>query len=133
MTAAAQTLLRALEKAQFKEERADSLNGKPARLLSFELGQDKIAEKDRKYVKSFEGQMDVWIDTDGTPLASKTHMHASGRAFLVVSFDVDNGEDYVYAMAGERLVAVRKEVRRKNAGGGDKSEERTVHTLQLRP
>jgi hypothetical protein len=132
MTSAAQTLLRALEKAKFQSERADTLNGKPARMLSFELGPDKIAEKDRKYVKNFDGKLEVWIDADGTPLASKTHQHASGRAFLVVSFEVDNDEDYLYAMVGERLVAVRKEVRNKNSGAGDKSEQRTVHTLQLR-
>ncbi len=132
MTAAAQTLLRALEKAQFKGERADSYDGKPARLLSFELGMDKIAEKDRKYVKSFEGKLEVWVDADGTPLASKTHMHARGSAFLVLNVEVDSDEDYVYTQAGERLLAVRKEVRNKNSGAGDKSEQRTTHTLTLR-
>jgi hypothetical protein len=132
MTAAAQTLLRALEKAQFKSERNDTWSGKPARVLTFDLGVDKIAEKDRKYVKSFEGRLEVWLDADGTPLASKAHMHAKGSAFLVLSVDVDNDEDYVYAMAGERLVAVRKEVRTKSSGSGDKSEQRTTHTLTLR-
>ncbi len=75
----------------------------------------------------------MWVDADGTPLASKTHMHAKGSAFLVLSFEVDNDEDYVYTLAGERLLAVRKEVRNKSTGAGDKSEQRTTHTLTLRP
>ncbi len=132
MTWASQTLLRNLEKAILKGEKTDTYNGKPARLLSFELGQDKVAEKDRKYVKKFDGRLEVWIDADGVPMASKSHVSVSARAFLVVSFDIENEEDAAYTLAGDRLLMTRKESRNKGSGAGEKNEGKTVRTLSLR-
>ena len=65
-------------------------------------------------------------------LASKAHMHAKGGAFVVLSIELDNDEDYVYTLAGDRLVALRKEARLKSNGTGGKNEQRTTHTLTLR-
>lgn len=124
-------LLRAIEKANFKSEKADTYNGKPARLLSFELSIDKLTEKERKYMKKFDGSLDVWIAEDGTPLASRKKQAVSGRAYVVISFEFKNDEDWVYGLVGDRLVGLRKETRNSGSGMGEKSDVKVVKTVQV--
>ena len=131
MLSAASSLSRSLEKAIFKAEKADTYNGKPARHLSFDLTLDKLSEKDRKYVKKFEGALEVWISEDGTPVASRSSQTVSGRAYVVVSFEFKNEEDHVYSVVGDRLVATKKESRTSGSGMGEKGEGRSVKTLQV--
>jgi hypothetical protein len=131
MISAAGSLSRSLEKAIFKSEKADVYNGKPARLLNFELSIDKLSEKDRKYLKKFEGSMDVWIAEDGTPYASRSSQSVSGRAFVVVTFEVKKDEEWVYGLVGDRLVALRKENRDSGSGMGEKGEGKVTKTLQV--
>jgi hypothetical protein len=132
MVSAVGNLSRALEKAIFKSEKADaSYNGKPARLLSFEIPVEKLSEKDRKYVKKFEGSLEVWIGQDGIPLASRMHQAISGRAFVVISFETKNEEELVYGVSGDRLVVTKKESKNSGSGAGEKGEMRVVKTLQV--
>lgn len=130
---AAPTLSHLLDKVTFKSERAESWNGKSARVLNFDLGLATVAEKDRKYVTRHEGSLDVWIAADGTPLASRSHMSVSGRAYVVVSFDGISDEDVVYAAVGDRVLVVRKEQRSNSSGAGEHNESRTTRTLTLLP
>ena len=131
MLSAASSLSRSLDKAIFKAEKPDTYNGKPVRHLSFDLTLDKLSEKDRKYVKKFEGALDVWIAEDGTPVASRSSQTVSGRAYVVVSFEFKNEEDHVYSVVGDRLVATKKETRTSGSGMGEKGEGRAVKTLQV--
>lgn len=133
MISAAGTLARALEKAAFKSEKTESYQGKPARVLNYELGLDTLGDRDRKYVKDFDGRLTIWIGADGVPLASRMSEDVHGRAFLVVSFDAKNEEQNVYALSGDRLLTVRRESKSTSAGAGEKGEERVVKTLQLQP
>lgn len=131
MLFAASSLSRIMEKANYKGERNDSYNGKPARVVSFELSMDKLPERDRKYMKKYEGSLDVWIASDGTPLLSRSSQNIHGRAFLVVSFDIKNEEEWVYGVIGDRLVAVKKENKNSGSGMGEKGEGKVVKTLQI--
>ena len=131
MLFAASGLSRSLEKAIFKSEKIDVFNGRPARQLNFELTQEKLSEKDRKYLKKFEGALDVWIAEDGTPLGSRSSQSVSGRAYVVVSFEFKNEEEWVYAVVGDRLIALRKESRNSGSGMGEKGEGKAVKTLQV--
>lgn len=131
MISAASTLARSLEKAVFKSEKMDNYNGKPARLLNFELSIDKLSQKERKYMKKFDGSIDVWIAADGTPLASRSSQAVSGRAFVLISFEMKNEEEWVYALVGDRLIATRKESKNSGSGMGEKGEGKTVKTLQV--
>ncbi|MES2104410.1 MAG: hypothetical protein V4634_10350 [Pseudomonadota bacterium] len=133
MTSAAYALSLALEKLAFKSERAETWNGKAARLLSFDASLDKQDEKDKKYVKKFEGTMEIWIAADGTPLASRSRTNISGRALVVISFEVINNEDHVFSLVGDRLVTLRKETYNSGSGAGEKGEGRIIKTLQLQP
>lgn len=127
LSAAAVTLQRAIERATFVGEKASTWNGRPARLLSFSRSIDSLAARDRKYVKEFEAGLEVWVAADGTPLASRRHEKAAGRAFVVVSFDSFDEEDTTYAVASDRLVATKREAHRRSSGAGEK-DERTVTT-----
>lgn len=131
MISAAGSLSRAMDKAVFRSEKTDSYNGKPARLLNFEMSLDKMSEKDRKYIKKFEGNLDIWIAADGTPLAARRHQNVGWRAFMVVSGENTNDDEYVYGLVGDRLVVTRKEVRNSGSGAGEKGESKIVKTLQL--
>ena len=131
MLSAASSLSRTLGKAIFKAEKLDTYNGKPARHLSFDLTLEKLSEKDRKYVKKFEGVLDVWIAEDGTPVASRSSQTVSGRAYVVVNFEFKNEEDHVYSVVGDRLVSTKKETRTSGSGMGEKGEGRAVKTLQV--
>lgn len=130
MTSAAPALSRSLDEAQFKAEKPDSWNGKPARLLTFSIPLDKLPSDQRKYVKDFDAVLSVWVAADGTPLASQTHVAVKGRAFVVVSFDAVDQRDTTYAVLGDRLVALRAESRSTSNGAGEHGEQRVVKTLQ---
>ena len=131
MISAASSLSHMLEKTSFLSEKADVYQGKPARVLSFAQGIDALSDRDRKYVKEFDGRLTIWIAADGTPLASRVTQNVYGRAFIVVTFEAKNEESSVYALAGGRLVAVRKESRNTASGAGEKSDFKLVKTLQL--
>ncbi|MGK5022906.1 hypothetical protein [Janthinobacterium sp. LB2P10] len=131
MVSAAGALSREIDEAVFSGEKVDSYKGKPARLLSFTLSLDKVPEKDRKYVKKFDGGIDVWIAADGTPLASEFHVDLSGRAFVVVSFTQKSDETRQYGVNGDRLLLLRKESKNATSGAGEKVESKIIKTLQL--
>jgi hypothetical protein len=133
MISAAGALSRMLERGAYKGEKADTYQGKPARLLSWEMGADTLSDRDRKYVKDFEGKFSVWIAADGTPLASRMVQNVHGRAFMVVSFDAKYEDTSVYGLAGERLVTLRRETINNSAGMGEKGEDKVTKTLQLQP
>lgn len=131
MVSAAGALSRELDEAVFSGEKMDSYKGKPARKLSFSLSIDKVPEKDRKYVKKFDGGIDVWIAADGTPLGSSFRVDVSGRAFVVVSFAQKTDETRQYGVSGDHLLLLRKESRHAISGAGEKVETKLVKTLQL--
>ena len=130
MLSAAEGLTRQLERSSFKSEKMASYSGKAARQLSFSVPVTTLSDRDRKYVKEFDGKLDIWIDADGTPLGSHLNVRASGRAFVVVSFDYKHEEQCVYTRAGDRLLVARKESQSSNAGAGERSEDRIIKTLQ---
>jgi hypothetical protein len=131
MISAAGNLSRSLEKTNFKGEKTDTYNGKPARVLNFEITIDKLSEKERKYVKKFEGSIDVWIAADGTPLGSRSAQTMHGRAFLVVTYDQKNEEESVYGLSGDRLIVLKFESKSAGAGMGEKGETKKTKTLQV--
>lgn len=133
MISASSNMLRALEKHVFKSEKIENYNGKPARLLSFDFPLEKLPEDARKYVKKFDGSLDIWIAADGTPLASRSTQNMSGRAFVVVSFENKVESESVYTQLGDRLLTVRKETKNSSSGMGEKGETKVVKTLQVQP
>lgn len=131
LTSAAASLARAIERGVFKGERADTYQDKPARALSFEMPITTLSDRERKYAKKFSSQLDVWIGADGTPLASRARVSASGRAFIVIGFEFGSDEDSVYGLSDGRLVTLRRESRSRFSGPGERDERKVVTTLQV--
>jgi hypothetical protein len=131
LTSAAASLVRTIERGQFKGERADSYQGKSARVLTFDMPISTLSTRDRKYAKTFTSVLDVWIGADGMPLASRLRQAMSGRAFVVVTFEARQDEDSVYSLVGDRLLAVHKEARSHAAGAGERDERKVVTALSI--
>ncbi len=82
-------------------------------------------------MKKFESNFEVWIAADGTPLASRAAQKVEGRAFIVISFEAKNEEEWVYGTVGDRLIALRRESKNVGAGMGERGESKTIKTLQV--
>lgn len=133
MMSSSAAILRVADKAAFKGERAEAYNGKPARVLTFELPVESLNERDRKYTKNFDSTVDVWIGADGTPLASRARQVIRGRAFVVISFESLYEEQFVYGVNGDRLLTLRRESKFGASGAGERDERKIVRTLQVLP
>jgi len=133
LTGAADSLLRQIQRSTFRSEKAEAWNGKPARVLSFDLGLPKMAARQQKYVKHHEGTLTVWVGADGLPLAAHSTQTVSGRAMVVISFEMKQDEDLTYALVGERLVATRRITHNSGSGAGEHSDERSEWQLQATP
>ncbi|UUZ51246.1 hypothetical protein LP420_18105 [Massilia sp. B-10] len=86
--------------------------------------------------EKFSSLLDVWIAPDGTPLASRARVSATGRAFIVIGFAFGSEEDSVFGVADERLVTLRKETRTHFSGPGRARRAQSRHdpaAEELRP
>ena len=126
----AEELLRTLEQAQLVEEKNETWQGKPARLLHFKLV-PKMSKQEQKYVKEFEATAKVWIGVDGLPLAAETQTRVKGRVMLVISFEQQQKEDFRFTRIGNRLVVLRHTQENSGSGGGEHGQSKTVVTLTL--
>lgn len=127
MTRAAEGLARQIQRSTFKGERMDSWQGKPAKVLSFHVP----LRKPNKYVKSFSQVLDIWVATDGTPLASRIKQTVSGRAMMVVSFESSATEEAQYGVVGDRLVALKRSFMGGGSGMGEKGRQQRWFALDL--
>lgn len=119
----------ALERYTFLSEQEDTFDGKPARLLSFSLPMEKIDKKYRKYVKKYHHRFTVWIDDNGTPLASATTETGSGRVFLVIGFQFQNTVSTTYQQQSSRLIGIRREVKEETWGAAMQAQRHFTSTV----
>lgn len=131
MLSAVNALQRQIEEASFKGEKSEAYNGKAARLLTFEFGMERLPASAKKYIKNFESRLEIWINTDGTPLASRLVEHGNGRAFIVVSFQQATEEHNIYQVLGDRLLIVRRESKTQSSGAGERADTKVIKTLQV--
>jgi hypothetical protein len=127
---AAAGFLRTLEQAEFIEEKADSWEGQPARLLVMKLPPPQNPQA-RKYLKEWNGTAKVWVGPGGLPLAAEMRRHQKGRALLVVSFEGDDNEDMRYAAVGGRLVILRHTKEGGGSGAGQSNHDTSLTTVRL--
>ncbi|MEP6504050.1 MAG: hypothetical protein ABJD97_12010, partial [Betaproteobacteria bacterium] len=131
LTSLAPVLQREIDDAAFKGESADNWNGRPARRLVFEGSVESLPEQDRKYVREFKSVLSVWIGADGAPLASTRHLEVSGRAFVVITYELRSDQQRTFALVGDRLVALTDEEKGHARGAGETQDYRTERSLQV--
>lgn len=122
-------LTRKLEQATLKEDKADTLDGKPARLLVFEVPLNASA-KDRASMKEYTGTLKVWTDDAGVPLAIDQEQVFSGRRMLI-SFNGSSSETATLQKVDERLVVVEQKRGQTFSGFGQMSDSTTSTTLTI--
>lgn len=122
-------LTRKLEQATLKEDKADTLDGKPARLLVFEIPLNAPA-KDRESMKEYSGTLTVWLDESGVPLAIDQQQKFSGRRMLI-SFKGSSSESATLQAVGERLVVVKQKRGQTFSGFGQSSDSTTTTALTI--
>lgn len=127
MTRAAEGLLRTLNRASFKSERTDTWQGQAARVVSF----DVPLREPNKYTKKYSNVLEVWVAADGTPLAARQTQSISGRAMMVISFEMSSSEETQFTVVGERLVAVRRSSQSSGEGAGEKGRQSRQLQLDL--
>lgn len=126
----ADELLRTLEQSQLIQERPDTWEGKPAKLLQLKVT-PKLGQQERKYIKEMEATAKVWVSSEGLPLAAETEVRMKGRALLVISFEQHQKEAFQFTRAGNRLVVLRHAQESSGSGGGEKGHSKTVMSLSL--
>jgi len=126
----ADELLRTLEQSQLVQERLDTWEGKPAKLLQLKVT-PKLGQQERKYIKEMEATARVWVNSEGLPLAAETEIRMKGRALLVISFEQHQKEAFQFTRAGNRLVVLRHAQESSGSGGGEKGQSKTVMSLRL--
>ena len=129
---AAAELREALGYATLVEDRTEPLDGTPARVLVVKLA-PPLRARDKKYVKELEATAKIWLGPDGVPLAAERRVKASGRAFLVISFENEEHESFRFAHVGDRLVVVRHEIDRHGHGAGERNARKSLTSLEVRP
>ncbi len=122
-------LLRSLDGAKVKESRADSLDGKPAQLFVLDVP-GHLSAREKGDLSHFEGELKLWLDADGMPLASEETYKFSGRKMLI-GFQGAESSSTRYAVAGARLVAKTRTSRSSFKGFGQDNETVTTSTLSL--
>ena len=122
-------LSRKLEQARLKADKADILDGKPARLLVFDIPLNAPA-KDRNSMKEYTGTLKVWLDDAGVPLAIDQQQVFSGRRMLI-SFKGSSSETANLQQVGDRLVVVKQKRGQTFSGFGQTSDSTTTTTLTI--
>ena len=124
-------LLRELERAQAKvqEERQETWNGRPARLLVLKV-EPRIPSTQRKYIKDLKVEARLWVGQDGLPLAYASSVAFKGSRFFV-SFEGSSAEEIHFSRAGARLLAVRVTSENQNSGLGQQSQRKSTTTVTV--
>ncbi len=129
MLSYAGSLTRKLEQATLNEDKADTLDGKPARLLVFQVPLNASA-KDKASMKEYTGSLKVWLDDAGVPLAIDQEQVFSGRRMLI-SFKGSSSESASLQKRGERLVVVKQKRGQTFSGFGQMSDSTTTTSLAV--
>lgn len=127
----AEPLLREFERGQAKvqEERQETWNGKPARLLILKV-EPRIPSNQRKYIRDLKVDARLWLGTDGLPMAYATSVKFKGSRFFI-SFEGSNSEELRFVRAGNRLVATHVSSENQNGGFGQHSHRKSSVSLTV--
>jgi hypothetical protein len=125
----AEALLRDLAQAQVQEERTDTWQGRPAKLLVLKVT-PKIPEAQRKYLKELKVEAKVWVGADGVPLAFSSSVSYKGSR-MFISFEGGNTQELQFSRVGSRLVTTRATSEDRNSGFGASSQTKKTTTLTL--
>jgi hypothetical protein len=123
-------LLRMLALARLKEERRVAFQGKPARLLVFDL-QAPETKGGVGSVTYSENRLTVWMADDNTPLAAERSQKGSA-GILFIKGELTSRETWSFIRSGDHLVVGRYELAFTGSGLGQKTSQHSVRTATVR-
>jgi hypothetical protein len=127
---AAPGLLQTLNQAELLEEKRDTWEGQPATLLVMKVT-PRLSAQDRKYLKELSVTGRLWIGADGLPLAAEMKQYLKGRAYLVITFEATDRQEFRYTTVGDRLIMLRHAKENQGSGAGQRSRTTDLTTVQL--
>ena len=120
----------AIDGATLVENRADQLDGAPARLLV--IRPRSSLSKTDKTTKRYDDTLMLWLDADGYPLAADRKVEARGSKFLI-SFGFSEHVTRRYSHIGEHLVVTRQTRESSSEGLGMKGRTTQTSTVTVLP
>lgn len=126
---AAALLLDDLGEATVVEEKSASWKGKPAKLLRVQV-KPSLAAKSR-YVEEPVIELSIWIGGDGVPLAARRVSTFEAGALFVKAGNIRT-EQWMFAVAGDRLYATRNEQEDNATAVGKKITRSRTVTYKVR-
>jgi hypothetical protein len=122
-------LLQQLKGATVIEDKADTCQGKPARLVVFKL-EPVASSEEKSMVKDRKETLKVWLDGSGVPLATE-HALAIKASKLLITFTANNLEARKLAVMGNRLVVQRETKESSGSGMGFSNTSKKVTALSF--
>jgi hypothetical protein len=112
-------LLDTLAHSQLVSEKADTYQGKPARLVQL-VYTPPIEDMSKVSIKENAHTAQMWIGADGLPLAAVMTHKLRGSFMMFISFEQASRDELVFNVVNNRLVlAHRDEQGTRKGPGGD--------------
>jgi hypothetical protein len=124
----APAFLRTLDGAQLKLERADTYQGKPARVLELSLV-ERDPEDEHINMKENTHVAQVWLGADNTPLAASVTHRRKAKVMVFLSFEQQSREDFVFNVVANRLVVLKREEQGTAKGIGSDARYRNTYSF----
>ncbi len=120
-------LLQQLKGATVLEDRPDTCQGKPARLVVFKLD-PVVGAEEKSMIKDRKETLKVWLDSHGVPLASEHEMAIKASKFLL-TFTISNRQARKLAVLGNRLVVANETEESSGSGMGFSNTSKKMTAL----
>jgi hypothetical protein len=124
----ASALLRALDGAQLRSERADTYQGKPVRVLDLSLVEE-APNDEHISMKESTHLAQVWLGADNLPVAASISHKRKAKVMVFLSFEQQAKEDYVFSMVNNRLVVLKRDEQGTAKGLGSDTQYRNTFTF----
>lgn len=121
-------LLQMLANCQLTLERADTWQGRPARLLELKLA-PPLDSDDRIKVKESSHLAQVWLDADGTPLGATLSQKIRLSVMVFLSAERASRDELSFIVQANRLVLLRREEQGSEKNSAGESVFRNLYTF----
>jgi hypothetical protein len=109
-------------------ERPDTFQGKPARLVEVRIAPEEVANegggvKENMIVAQF------WIGANGVPLGALMTHTVKARLMVFLNYERSTRDEMTFGVAGNRLVALKRDSQGKEQGPGSEYEFHHLYTF----
>jgi hypothetical protein len=124
----APAMLRALDGAQLKSERAGTYQGKPARVLELALV-ERAPDDEHVNMKESVHTATVWLGPDNAPLAAAVTHKRKAKVMVFLSFEQQEKEEFVFNVVANRLVMLKHDEQGTAKGLGSDGQYRNSYSF----